>query len=201
MRTSFALWKYRAWCRFNCYDLDVRILWLEVFANTCKCTACTNTSYKDVNLSVCLIPDFRTCCLSVSFSVCRVYELTEDYWSFNLLVEFVCLCNGTLHALCAFCENEVCTVCWEKCSSFNAHCIRKCKDSLVTLSCCYCCKTDTSVTACRFDNCCSWLEDALLFSVFNHCECDCIVVEFENRCSSDKFEWTLLDVCHNNSLR
>ena len=152
MCSCSSLWKNR-WCsRLYCYNLNIRILLLQIFTDTCYSSACTNTCYKDINLSVCIIPDLRSCCLSVCFRVCRIYELTCNEAVRDLLRELLCLCDRTLHTLCTFSQNDLCAVCFDDISSFNAHGLRHNDDCLITLCCSDRCKTDTCISGCRLND-------------------------------------------------
>ena len=52
--------------------LDGRLLLLKELAYTMCGTACTDTSYKDINCTVCIFPNLGTCVLIVSCDVIRI---------------------------------------------------------------------------------------------------------------------------------
>ena len=99
MRACFSLRKYRRSCRLNSNYLHIRVLALQILTCTGDRSACTNTCYKNIYLSVCVIPDLRACCCCMCLRVSRVLKLSGDEASRNLLGELFCLGNGTLHSL------------------------------------------------------------------------------------------------------
>ena len=95
MRACFSLRKYRRSCRLNSNYLHIRVLALQVLTCTGDRSACADTCYENVYLSVCVIPDLRTCCCCMCLRVSRVLKLSRDEASRNLLGELFCLGNGT----------------------------------------------------------------------------------------------------------
>ena len=152
VRTSRALGKHRRRFRFNCDNLHIRILGLEVFTDTRDRSTSTYACDENVNLAIRVFPNFRTRRCLVGGRVCRVHELTRDKAVRNFLREFCCASDCTLHALSTFGENDFCTVGLDELATFNTHGFRHHDDDAVAASGGDRSKTDTSVTRSRFYN-------------------------------------------------
>ena len=175
MRACFSLGKYRRSCRLNSYNLHVRVLALQILTCTCDRSACTNTSYEDVYLSVCVIPDLRTCSRCMCLRVGRVLKLSWDKASRDLLGKLFCLGNGTFHSLGSVCQNYLCAVCFQDVSSLNTHGLRHGKDCLISLGSCDGCKSDSCITGCWFDDGCARFQNASLLCILDHCLTDSVL--------------------------
>lgn len=59
MAANYAFAQHRGDCRLHGHDLYIRILVLQIFANTSDCAAGTYTSDKNINFIIGIFPDFR----------------------------------------------------------------------------------------------------------------------------------------------
>ena len=59
MAANYAFAQHRGDCRLHGHDLYIRILILQIFANTSDCAAGTCTSDKNINFIIGIFPDFR----------------------------------------------------------------------------------------------------------------------------------------------
>ena len=169
MRTAFSLGKYRGSCRLYCHDLNIRVLFFQILTGSCKSSACADTGYKDIYLSVCVIPDLRTCSCFVCSRVCRVYKLSRNIAVRNLLCKLICFGDSTFHSLGSFCQNQFCTVCLKNVSTFNTHGLRHGKDDSISLRCCDGGKADTCISGGRLNDDRSFLENSPCLSILDHC--------------------------------
>ena len=175
MRACFSFGKYWRCSRLNCNDLHVWVLALQVLTCSCDSSACTNTSYEDIYLTVCIIPDLRASCCCMCLRVSRVLELSWDKASRNLFCKFFCLGNGSLHSFSSVCKNYFCSICFQDISSLNTHGLRHGKDCLISLGSCDCCKSDSCVSGCRLDDSCAWFQHASLLCILDHCLTDSVL--------------------------
>ena len=221
MRAAFSFGKNRGSCRFYCYDLNIRVLLFQVFSCSCKCSACADTSYEDVYLSVCIFPDLRTCGCFVCCRVCRIYKLSRDIAVRDFFSKFICFGDCTFHSLGSFCQNQFCAICFQNISTLNTHGLRHGKDDSVSFRCCDRCKTDTCVSGCWLDDYSSFFQKSPGFCIFDHCFCNSVfytscrieIFQFHKYCSfqtkfllyiCDFYKWSVSDqskcsfinVCH-----
>ena len=146
MRTALSLRKHRGSCRLYCHYFHVRILGFQIFTNTSDRSACTNTCHKNIYLSVCVSPDFRTCGLFVDRRICRVIKLSRNKTVLIFLRKFVCFGDCAIHTFCSICQYDFCTVCFQNIPSLNTHCLRHRKYHSVSFDCSKRSKTDSGVT-------------------------------------------------------
>ena len=221
MRAAFSFGKNRGSCRFYCYDLNIRVLLFQVFSCSSKCSACADTSYEDVYLSVCIFPDFRTCGCFVCCRVCRIYKLSRDIAVRDFFSKFICFGDCTFHSLGSFCQNQFCAICFQNISTLNTHGLRHGKDDSVSFRCCDRCKTDTCVSGCWLDDYSSFFQKSPGFCIFDHCFCNSVfytscrieIFQFHKYCSfqskfllyicyfykwsvSDQSKCSFINVCH-----
>ena len=221
MRAAFSFGKNRGSCRFYCYDLNIRVLLFQVFSCSCKCSACADTSYEDVYLSVCILPNLRTCSSFMCSRVCRIYKLSRDIAVRDFFSKFICFGDCTFHSLGSFCQNQFCAICFQNISTLNTHGLRHGKDDSVSFRCCDRCKTDTCVSGCWLDDYRFFFKDSLCFSVLDHrfgdsvfyTSCRIEIFQFHKYCSfqskfllyicyfykwsvSDQSKCSFINVCH-----
>ena len=141
----------------------------------------------------------------------RIGKLTGNKAAFGLRGKLLCLGNRALHALGAFGQNQLRTVCLKQVAAFDAHCLRHGENDLVASGRSDGCQANAGIAAGRLDNDRSGLQKTLCFRVVNHCLGDSVldaaggieifelckdlgfktvvvnvVAESEQRCSSDQ---------------
>ena len=114
MRSRLTTGQYRARCRLNSDDLHIRILLLQILADTGKRSACTDTSDEVIHLAIGLLVNLRSCRRVVRFDIRRIIKLSENDCTRRLRLQLVCLCNRTLHAILARRQYELCAISLEK---------------------------------------------------------------------------------------
>ena len=221
MRAAFSFGKNRGSCRFYCYDLNIRVLLFQVFSCSCKCSACADTSYEDVYLSVCILPNLRTCSSFMCSRVCRIYKLSRDVAVWNFFCKFICFCDSTLHSFCTFCQNQFSTISFQDVSTFNAHSLWHGKNDSVAFGCRDRSKTNTCISRCRLNDYSSFFQKSPGFCIFDHCFCNSVfytscrieIFQFHKYCSfqskfllyicyfykwsvSDQSKCSFINVCH-----
>ena len=95
-----------------CIRDSVRILGFQIFTNTGDRSACTNTCHKNIYLSVCVSPDFRTCGPFMDRRICRIIKLSRNKTVLIFLRKFVCFGDCAIHTFCSICQYDFCTVCF-----------------------------------------------------------------------------------------
>ncbi len=111
----------------------------------------------------------------MNFRIGRIGELTRNKAVRYCFSKFVSSGDGTFHTFVAFCEFNLCSVSFKKIATFNTHGFRHGQNGFIAFGRCEQGKTDTGVTAGRFDDDCSFLDDSFTLGVFNHCQCDSIL--------------------------
>ena len=81
-----------------------------------------------------------------------VIKLSEDHGSRDGLLQLFCLGDSSLHALGAFGQYQLCTVCLQEVTTLHTHGLGKGKNGSVTLSCSHTCQADTGVAGGGFDD-------------------------------------------------
>ena len=221
MRSAFSLRKHRGPCRFHSDHLDLRLLTLKILADTRQGSACADSCHKEVNLSICVIPDLRAGCCSVCSRVCRIRELPRNVASRNLLCKLIRLRNGTLHSFRAFCQDNLRSISLQDISSLDTHRLRHGEDDSVPLCRCDRSQPDPGIAGGRLDDDRPLLQQSLLLGILNHRLCDTIldracrvkilelcqdlclkakllldIDKLHKRCVSDQLQCSLVNLSH-----
>ena len=167
MGTGLAAGKNRGGGRLNSHSLHVRILFLEVTSGTSQRAASADAGNKVVDNTFSVTPDFRTSGFVVSLRIRGIIELTSDDGARILLMKFLSLRDGALHAVLTRGENNLSTIGMDHVAAFNRHRIRHDDDNLVAMSAANHGNTNTGVAGGRFVNRGTGLQTARLFSVQN----------------------------------
>ena len=175
MRARLAAGKNRGGGRLHRNNLNIGVLRLEVRAYTGERAARADARNENIDLAVRVCPDFRAGRLQMYRRVCRVRELARNVAVRGLLGEFLRLCNSARHTLCAFGENKLRTVSLQKVAALHAHRLRHGKDHLVTAGGRNRSEADARVAACRLNDNCAGLQEALFLGVIQHRLCDTVL--------------------------
>ena len=175
MRTGNTLRQHRRALRFHCYNLNIRVLGLQVSTHAADGSAGSNASNKDIYRSIGIIPDFHTCGL---FMDCRVGWIGKLGWNEavrQFRCQFVCLFDGALHPLCTLGQYQFCTICLHQVPALNAHGFRHGDNQAIASCCCNRSQTNSGVAAGRFNEDTARLQQTLCFCIVHHCLGDSIL--------------------------
>ena len=123
----------------------------------------------------------------------RIDKLSENNRILNRTLQLLCLRNGTLHALCAVREDNLCAVCLDQISALDAHGFRHGQNDMIALCRADCRKSDAGIAAGRLNNRCARLEHTGSLCIRNHCICNAILdascrVEIFQLCQNGCFQ-------------
>ena len=175
MRARLAAGEDRGGSRFHRDNLNIGVLRLEVRAYTGERAARADACNENIDLTVRVCPDFRAGRLQVHRRVGRVRELARNVAVWGLLGELLRLCDSARHTLCTFGENKLRTVSLQKVAALHTHRLRHGKDYLITAGSRNGSKADARVAACRFNDNCAGLQEALFLGVVQHRFCDTVL--------------------------
>ena len=175
MRSALASVEHGRRLWFDSNHLDVRVLLLQVLACTTNGTACSYSCNKNIHLAIGITPDFGACSGIVLGRIGSILELLEDNAAWSIVTQFLCCTNSSRHTILAWCQYHLGTVSLHKVATLDAHRLRHGEDELIAFDSADESETYASITACRFDDGGSWLQEALLLSVLNHGECDAVL--------------------------
>ncbi len=118
----------------NANDLHIRFWDFRYSPTPVSVPPVPTPADKQIYFSVCILPDLVSGCLFTSglagLTRIRGYKFAPD-----LFLQVHLLFNRTLHSLYAFCQNNLCSVCFQDISSFYTHCLRHSKNDTVSFDC------------------------------------------------------------------
>ena len=134
VRAGLALGEHRGGGGLDGDDLNLGVLLLEELAHAGHSAAGADAGDEDVDLAVGVIPDLGAGRGLVDGGVGGVHELAGDNAVGGLLLQLLGLGDGTLHALGAVGEHELCAVCLHKLAALDGHSFGHGDDHLVAAS-------------------------------------------------------------------
>ncbi|MNV50498.1 hypothetical protein D3C71_1425130 [compost metagenome] len=212
-------WRSR---RFYRVHLDVRIFLFQHFTSACNRSACPDTGDESIQGTadgVDRFHDFRSGRFAVNLHVRRVLELLGYKVARVLSQNGFGFLDRAVHSFRSRCQYQLRAVSAQQVAALQAHRFRHNDDCFVALRCRYHRKTDTSVAACRFQNCISRLQTAVILGFFHDADRDTVFnartrililqlhinfrcafrydpVQTNKRCSPDKFSYIINDFGH-----
>ena len=134
MRAGLALREHRGSGGLNGDDLNLGVLLLEELTHAGYGAAGSNAGDEDVDLAVGVIPDLGAGRGLVDGGVGGVHKLAGDNAVGGLLLQFLGLGDGALHAFGTVGEHELCAVCLHKFAALDGHGLGHGDDHLVAAS-------------------------------------------------------------------
>ena len=99
--------------------LALRIL--DVTAHSSDRSSSAYTRDKNINLAICIFPNFRPSCFFMDGWIGRIFKLLKQNVFWVTCRDFFSFRNGSLHAFGAFSQNQFGTISQQKLSSLDAH--------------------------------------------------------------------------------
>mmetsp|Transcript_6500 Transcript_6500/g.12886 ORF Transcript_6500/g.12886 Transcript_6500/m.12886 type:complete len:215 (-) Transcript_6500:1255-1899(-) len=160
---------HRRLCWLHCHNLDIWVLLFQVLSRSRDCTTSSYTSYKDVNLSICRIPNLWTGCLVMNGWVGWVFKLLQNVRVWNGISNLFRFTNSPIHPLGRICQHNFCSKGSEQYSPLHRHTRRHGQDQLVPLGSC----NKGQCNACiprgwLHQRRLPWRDETLFFRVLNH---------------------------------
>ncbi len=152
MRAALALRQHGRGFGLNCNDLDIGILFLQIFARARKRTARADACDKNIDLAIGITVNFRSCCLVVRLGIRRVDKLPRNKAVFDFFGEFIRLRNRARHALCAVGQYQFRTVRFHQLSAFYAHRFGHGDNDFIPADSRHRAKTDACIARSRLNN-------------------------------------------------
>jgi len=162
--------------RFSWLNGDGFQIWFhsfKVLGATSDSSACSDTSDKNINFTVGLLPDFWTSGFSMNLRIVRVWKLLKHDGS-SLLTNLCCQCDGSWHSLTSWCYYKLSSICSNHDSSFHTHALWHHNDHLVSFGCSYHSQSDTCVSRCWLYKGVPRLDLSFILSLNNHTHCDSV---------------------------
>ena len=131
--TGSALAQDRGGGGLHSHDLDIRVLALQVLANTGHSATGADACHKEIDLAVGVIPDLGAGGGNMSLGVGGVDELTGDECVGNLLCQLIGLGNGTFHALGTLAQDQLRAIGFHQLAALHAHSLGHDNDDAVAL--------------------------------------------------------------------
>ena len=102
-------------------DLDIGILLLQILADTRNGTTSAHTSYEDVDLTICVVPNLDTRGSIVLGRVGRILKLLEDNAAWDRVAQLLSSTDSTSHSVLATGQAHLSAIGLHQIATLHAH--------------------------------------------------------------------------------
>ena len=187
MRAGLTTGKDRGVAGLYSYDLYVRVVGFQTFADTADGTARTHTGNEYIDFAVRIAPDFLCRCLYVHGRVCRVLELLQDNRARCFIAQGFRFGDRTFHAVGSGGQDEVGAECFQQITAFQAHGFRHGQYQFISFGGRDEGQSDAGISAGGLDDGGSRFQDPFFFGIFDHCQGDAV---FHTACRVEVFQFS-----------
>ena len=169
MRAFLATAQYRGSFRLDSHDLNFGFVFFQHFTHAGNRAASTHTGHENINLAVCIAPNFFGSGFAVNFRISLVIKLARHKVSIWMFVhQRLGFSDSARHTFSSRCQNQLCTECTQQHFAFFTHAFRHSNRQFITAGRTYHCQTDTGIAAGRLNDNGIFIDFTGLLRRFNH---------------------------------